>query len=158
MGCRQICLQELYLRGQWIAHAWNSLCDIISHSTWNPIIPLSSLLPNLTSIVHLTPLHPIISFPYVPSSHPPSTSPSFLSAPSSSSNPSFNLPLLIIPFIPYLPPPHHPVFVLHPIPLTFISYTVIIIFIQTNYYSNFIKHLIISHMNSKYLIPMTPPP
>ena len=41
-----------------------------------------------------------------------------LSAPSSSSNPSFNLPLLIIPFIPYLPPPHHPVFVLRPIPLT----------------------------------------
>ena len=87
MGCRQICLQELYLRGQWMAHASNSLCDIISYSTSNPIIPLSSLLPNLTSILHLTPPHPIISFPYVPSSHPPSTSPSF-----HHSHPSLNLP------------------------------------------------------------------
>ena len=113
MGCRQICLQEMYLRGQWMAHAWNSLLDVISYSTSNPTIALSSSLLNLTSISHLTPPQPIIPFPYVPSSHPPSTLPSF-----HHSHPSLNLPLLIIPFISYLPPPLHPVFVLCPIPLT----------------------------------------
>ena len=158
-----------------MAHAWNSLCNIIVHTTSNLIILLYSLLPNSTSILHLTPLYssqsfhflmshlptplcphstipihllsvpppPIHLLPYPPSFHPSPTCPSpiswaiFYLAPSPSSRI-------------WTPP--------HPINL-FVSYSVIITLIQTNYYSNFIQHLIISHIWTVHtLSPMTPPP
>ena len=160
-----------------MAHALNCLCNIIVHTTSNPIILLYPLLPNPTSILHLTPLHstppnhsiflcpifphhfapiplfpsisylslppPIHLLPYPPSFHPSPTCPSpiswaiFYLAPSPSSR--------------ICTPPH-------PINL-FISYSVIITLIQTNYYSNFIQHLIISHIWTVHtLSPMTPPP
>ena len=66
----QICLGELYLKGQWMAHARNSLCNIIFYTTSNPIILLYSLLPNPTSILHLTPLHSSQSFHFLMSHLP----------------------------------------------------------------------------------------
>ena len=157
-----------------MAHAWNSLCNIIVHTTSNPIILLYPLLPNPTSILHLTPLHssppnhsiflcPIFPHHFAPIPLFPSIS--YLSLP------SISFPTPIIPSISYLSLPiSWAIFYLAPSPSSrictppypinlFIAYSVIITLIQTNYYSNFIQHLIISHIWTVHtLSPMTPPP
>ena len=158
-----------------MAHAWNSLCNIIVHTTSNPIILLYPLLPNPTSILHLTPLHssppnhsiflcPIFPHHFAPIPLFPSIS--YLSLPLPSiSFPTPHHSIHLLPVPPPLaepssiwPPPHHPVFELCPIPSTSS-------FLFCHHYFNPNQLLLqlyptsdyFPYMNSTYLVPHDSP-
>ena len=140
----------------------NSLCNIIVYTTSNPssycilscqtlhqsYISLHSSPPN--NSIFLCPIFPHYFAPIPPLPSPPICLSPFHPSPTlppTSFHPSPTCSSPISRAIFYLAPsPSSRIYTPpHPINL-FISYSVIITLIQTNYYSNFIQHLIISHI------------